>query len=445
MARGPYQNTESFPEGPLKVMRKGPQVDKENTGHGDSNIISSRLASSSFELPPAKRRKAAPLPVSLERDENDDIDELGISQTTLMRSAPGYPTPTRVSSSKSLLSMSALPHNLTRSRSSEYKTLEKMMDSYAYRKNQDAMMHKISISPNSISASQGLPVGDPITLERRERPTYRGTARPATAMRNSVLINRNLDDTGVIHNRSTPISAVSSKPSQRPEGPVEHRARRPSSNFQNSFVSRSGRPRNSDTAISSDELADTGSHDYDTVVRVPTTTQSGGTGMPHASPVMKKAILDEISDPDDHGDIKPSKFVDSHPCIRHTETTKKDHRRRSNGFTALRITKVLMNGCLNDEAEMSVGLTDAKYLDIYIGNTNQSPYRQSSRLSLKKLNKIEWAPECPMVHLESSKYLKYGGKSLFEFTSERDAWKFVDTLLRSPTTHGLVQGKKIDR
>ena len=427
-------------------MRKGPQADKENTGRGVSDIMTSRLASSSFELPPTKRRKATPLLVSLENDENDDIDELGTSQTPLTRSAPTYRKPSRASSSKSLLSMSVLTHSLSRSRSGEYKSVEKMMNSKAYRKNKDAKMHEISVSPNTISTSQGFPVGDPITLERRERPSYRGTARPAAAMRTAVSTNRPHNDMEIIHNRSTLISVASSKPNQQPKCPVEHRARRLSSNFQTSFVSGSGRPRISDTAISSDELADTGSHDYETVVRVPTTNQSGDTGMAHASHVVKKAIPDDISDPDDHGDIKPSKFVDSHHNTRDAKTTKRNPRRRSNGITTLRITKILMNGCLNDGREMSVGLTDdAKYLDIYIGDTNQGHYDPRSRLSLKKLHLIEWAPECSKVHLESSMCLKYPGKSLFEFISELDAWKFVETLLRASTTQRLVQQKRIER
>ena len=408
--------------------------------------MTSRLPSSSFELPPAKRRKATPLPVSLENDEFDDIDELGTSQTSLIRSAPTYPLPSRASSSKSLLSTSLLPHSLRRSGSREYKSVEKMMDSKAYRKNKDVTTHKISVSPHSISASQGIPVGDSITLGRRERPIYRGTARPTAVMRNSVSINRPLDGTEVVHLRSTPISVASSKPNQQPKGPVENRTRRPSSNFQNDFVSRSSRPRNSDTAVSSDELGDTGSHDYETVVRVPTSTQLGGTSMLHASHVVKKPIPDDISDRDDQGDIKPSKFIDSHHNTRDAKTTKRNHRRRSNGTTTLRITKVLMNGRLNEGKEMSVRLTDdAKYLDIYIGDTNQAHYDRQSRLSLKKLNSIEWAPECPKVHLESSMCLKYAGKSLFEFISELDAWKFVETLLGASTTRRHVQEKRTDR
>ena len=407
--------------------------------------MKSRFSSASFELPPAKRRKATLLRDSLENDENDDIDELGTSQTTLLRSVPIYPVPSRVSSSRSLLSPSALPHSLRRSGSGEYKSVEKMMDSKAYRKNKDVTTHEPLVSPSSISASQGIPVGDSIILGRRQQPTYRGTARPAAVMQNSASIKRPFDDIEIIHNRSTPISAASSKPNQEPKGPGENRTRRPSFNIQDSFVPRSGRHRNSDTAISSDELADTGSHDYETVVRVPTTTQLGGTGMPHASHVVERAIPDDVSDPDDHGDIKPSKFVDSHHHNRDAKTTKRSHRRRSNGITTLGITKVLMNGCFKDRKEMSVGLTDGgKYLDIYVGDTNQAHFDRDLRLSMKKLQYVGWAPECPKIHLESSMCFNYSGKSFFEFTSERDAFKFVELLLRASTTRRHVQEKRTD-
>ena len=408
---------------PIDAVKKGLLQEKESSQRKDIDILPSRVASASFEDSPAKRRKTGSNRKSLDPYEIYDLDELGGADRTVSRIVPISQISSRAPSSKDQRSGSALPHRLARGSSNEYKKVEGLMNSNSYIKHKSFVADDQSSSNLGHSMPSGTSLESPINItleEARERPKYRGTARLSGAISKQASSDMRRGYLETSHRRPFINGSAPTKPHASLMTGMEHRPGKMSPELRDSFVPMSRKPRTLDITTSSDELADPDDLEYGSVTRLPSANQVGATGRIRASPAKEATTPEDISDSEDRGNIKPTKFVDSHrkKVVMRTGKIGLD-RERENDFSAFKVKTVIMNGLLESEKnDPSIRFTDdRKCLDIFGGDTSQGLYDERLRVQLDKVHSIEWAQDCAKIRLNMARAFPGGEKSYFEFTA----------------------------
>ena len=389
-----------------------------------------------------KRLKTTHKPQLQKLSSTDEIesDEDDVLSTAVLRHDAPHRLNGKTIPSVRLASSAALHRpGLLRHVSSEHQNLEKMMDSSLYARSR-SRPPKPASQPQY--RGQGTTSIDLTGNDTLPKPSYRGTARPSAQARvrphKQRVGNANTSD---IQSRYFADSSQSKNGSRNPyppetlPRPVHVHPGSQSCKLSDTFVSTDGIRRNSQSGISSDELAATSPIDeYTTVSRV---SPQKKYKRAIDSPRDREQQIDVMAQEEDAlglepSNIKPTKFTDS---VTKAEVikpqSKSGARKPTKPLDGFECSAIVVDSSYVESGQHGLGLVfDDKRdrCDIYHNGQNLSENNIGLYIPLSKIARIFRSRNSSVVQLLFSRGDLYPSKTVVNFASESLATNFVQKI-----------------
>ncbi|MCJ1380758.1 hypothetical protein MMC17_003867 [Xylographa soralifera] len=366
-------------------------------------------------------------------DDGDDVLSTGPVRVEIPRRMNGRTTPLMSLASSTNTSRPVF----LRQTPKEHLKLEDMMnsDEYARRGRPSKVASKLQPRSNG-KMSIDLTESDSVPKQ-----PYKGTGRPSgpSGDTQGQPFRRRLNKATLSDTRSKFFAdsshaqngSLNLNPSEVSAQPFDVHASSQTRNLSDTFVAMDGKRRNSQTGISSDELAATSPiGDYASVSRLSPTKQSRYTSHSPLEPEQQRSVSPQAKSADlESSNIKPTKFIDSMAKPRVAKLHSKQRRRNSttnpDGFEC---SSIVIDNFYLDNGLHGLGLVfndKGESLDIHHNGQNLSEQNPSHYIPLLKVVRVIWSPDSSVVQLVFSRGEEYPSKVAVKFGSERTTTNFL--------------------
>ncbi|MCJ1390195.1 hypothetical protein MMC18_003053 [Xylographa bjoerkii] len=370
---------------------------------------------------------------SVDEIESDDDDELS---TAVVRVEVPRRMNVRATPSVSLTSSTVINRpGVFREMSSEHRSLEAMMDSTPYARSRG---RPPKMTSGMQSRDQETPSIDLTGNDSVHKQRYQGTARPGGRTRGQVpkhTVDKNtLSDTqskffvDSAHSQNGSLSQYPPAILQQPSG--VHNSLR-TYNLSDAFVPMDGTRRNSQSGISSDELAATSPiGNYATVSRLSSQQPlRKASQSPQVLENQKEFTPPKNSVGLESSNIKPTKFTDSvaKPKVTKLHSTR-GKRNITNELAGFECHSIVIDNFYLESGQHGLGLVfddKRESLEIYHNGQNLLEKNIGHYIPLLKIVRVTWSTDSPIVHLTFSRGEGYPSKVVVKFASEKLAATFL--------------------